>query len=348
LKFKVLVCLCMIVTLLAACGGGPKPASPPPPLQESTKAPVQPTQPAVQPTQPPEEYGFGQSADLSKLNSYRAHYTWKWQSTKEGKTETGSWDIVEEFVKDKPARRIAWIGAGAAGGSGEGKLEFIQIGNESYMNTGGEWIAMTTSEQDIFKGNAFLTDPMGFVSGSRGKLVQKGVLVNGVSADHYAFDESSMGALMGLGAIAKAKGDVWLSPEFNIVVKYTVHYEGKDLVVTGGGEQGALDVALDITEINKPITIEPPTGVKPAMPEDIPVIEGATELTAVSGFVSYKTTKSVAEVTAFYEQAMPAKGWAKSEGGIEGMLSFTKGERKATVMIQSEEGKTTVTIMAGE
>ncbi|MBC7261211.1 MAG: hypothetical protein H5T63_04275, partial [Chloroflexi bacterium] len=104
----------------------------------------------------------------------------------------------------------------------------------------------------------------------------------------------------------------------------------------------------DLMDINKPITIEAPAGVKPPMPEDIPVVADATELSAGFGIVTYKTAQSVEAVTAFYEAQMPAYGWAKAESAIPGFLSFTKGERTAQVMIQSEEGKTTVTIMAGE
>jgi hypothetical protein len=347
MRLKVMASLLLTVALLVACGGG-KPASNPPPAKESTKAApvVQPTsKPAVEATQLSEEYGFDQSSNLARLSSYRVRYVWQWQDTKDGKTETGSWDLTEEFTQEGPARRTVWSGTNAAGEAGQGAVEIIQIGNESYMKTGNEWIAMTSNE-NVFQGNAFLSDPLGLVSSTRGKLVKRGESVNGVSADHYTFDESTIAGLTTLGSVAKAKGDVWISPELNVVVKYVVHYEGQQLKV-GGGDNGILDVALDLTDVNKPISIKAPEGVKPAMPEDIPLMEGATDVTAVSGIVSFKTDKSVADVAAYYEQAMPGQGWTKEEGGIAGMLSFAKGERKATVVIQGEvSGKTSVTIMA--
>jgi hypothetical protein len=316
-------------------------------VKSTSKPAVEPSRPAIEPTKSAEEYNFDEASDLTKLAAYRAHYTYKWEGTKDGKKETGSWDMIEEFVKDPPARRIAWGGMGAGGASGEGTLEFVQIGTETYMNTGSGWLSMSTGEQDLFKGNAFLTDPMGLVSGNRGKLVQRGAPVNGVSADHYAFDETTTTGLASLGTITKAKGDVWVSPDLQIVVKYAAHYEGKNLAI-GGGEDGSLDISLDLTDVNKPFIIQKPEGIKPAMPEDIPVMDGATDVTAISGFVSFKTTQSVADVTAFYVQTMPGKGWATGEGLTEGMLSFKKGERSATILIQAEDGKTTVTIMAGE
>jgi len=334
--------------LLVACGGGPKEPTPTP-LPKATNTPVvRPTDTPVpvqpSPTTAAEEYNFGQASDLSRLNTYRVHYTLRWESTKEGKKESGSWDVVEEIVRQPPAHRVIWTS------TEEGKtttLEYIQIDKDLYMNTGSGWMSMTSGETDVFEGNPWLSDPFGMISGNRGKLVQRNVVVNGVPTNHYAFDESTLGATIGLGAVAKAKGDVWISTEFNLVVKYTAHYEGKNLAI-GGGEEGVLDIAFDLTDINKPITIEPPAGVESAMPKDIPVLDDAAELAAGFGMISYKTAKDEATVTAFYEAQMPANGWTKGESAIPGFLSFTKGERTAQVMIQREEGKTSVVIMIGE
>ena len=346
---KVLKILILIASMfLAACGGAPRePTSPP--LAQATNTPV--ARPTNTPLPPPpaataevQEYDFGQAADLSRLHTYRVQYTYRWESVKEGKKETGSWEVMEEVVRQPPARHVVWTSTSTDGTTS--MLEFIQLEKDFYMNTGSGWIAMTTAE-DIFEGNPWLSDPFGVIAGNRGRLLQRNVVVNSVPTNHYAFDESTLGTTLGLGVIARAKGEVWVSTESNIVVKYVAHYEGKNLAI-GGGEEGVLDIAFDLTDMNKPITIEAPAGVKPAMPEDIPIVDGATELTAISGMVSYKTTQSVEAVTAFYEAQMPVHGWTKGEGVVPGLLSFTKGARTAQIMIQSEEGKTTVVIIAGE
>ncbi len=279
------------------------------------------------------------------MKTYRVRYTMRWETTKEGKKETGSWEMMEEIVKEPPAHRVVWTSVDAEGKTST--LEFIQIGKDIYMNIGADWMAMTSSETDIFEGNPWLSNPFGLIEGNRGRLVERNVVVNGVPTNRYAFDESTVGAVLGLGAVAKAKGDVWVSTQFNVTVKYVAHYEGKNFAIAGG-EEGVLDVSFDLTDINKPITIEPPAGVKPAMPEDIPIMDNAMELNAAFGAITYKTNKDVQTATAFYETQMPAYGWTKEESAIPGFLSFAKGERKAQVIIQAEEGKTTVTIMTGE
>ncbi len=333
--------------VLTGCGGGAaKPTATRPLAATSTSAVPRPTntKAAAQPPVVAEEYNFDQASDLSSLSSYRMHYIFKWESTKADQKDTGSWDVVEEFVRQPPAHHLLWTSTGAGE---EGKWEIIQIGKDVYMDSGSGWFAVLSGEADIFEANRFLSDPFNVISGNRGKLVQKNVMVNGVSTNHYIFDESSLGPTLGLGVIAKAKGDVWVSPEFGVAVRYVAHYEGENLAI-GSGEAGVLDLAFDLTDLNKPVTIKAPEGVKPAMPEDIPIMDGATELSAVLGIVTYKTTKSVEEVIAFYDAQMPGAGWTKGEGAIPGMMSFAKGDRAAQILIDAQEGKTNVTIMAGQ
>ncbi|MBM4432044.1 MAG: hypothetical protein FJ026_17100 [Chloroflexi bacterium] len=280
---------------------------------------------------------FGPLLNHALTKSHARHFSCS-KARDIGLKESGSWDLLEEFVKEPPARRMVWSESDTGGEADS--VEIIQIGQNVYMQTGSEWLSMTTSEDDFFAGNDFLADPMGLVAGNRGKLVQRGVMVNGVSTDRYTFDET------GLGAVSKATGEVWVSPTLNVVVKYTARFEGKDLAMAGG-EEGWINVTLDLTDINQPI-VKAPEGVGPALAEDIPVMEGATELTAISGMVMYKVAETPDEVRAFYEAEMPAKGWTKAEEQFGGMLSFTKGERQATVMIQEEDGKTAVSVFTEE
>jgi len=81
------------------------------------------------------------------------------------------------------------------------------------------------------------------------------------------------------------------------------------------------------------------------MPQDIQILEGATEVTAMAGVVSFKTTKTVEEVVAFYTTQLLAQGWTKGESETPEIVSFTKGGRTAQIMLTAEDGKTNVTII---
>ena len=336
-----------VVSLVTvACGGGDRtPLSLPSPDASATSVAPRPnnTQPAVQPAEESERYAFEQVSDLSALNSYRVHYTFNWESTRDSQKEAGFWDIWGQFVRQPPARRLAWTGTGTGGA----KQELVQVGKDIYMNTGSDWVAMMSSQMDIFMDNPLLVSPLHLMLGTQGKVVRKNVIINRISANHYVLDESTLKTAPGLGVISKAKADVWVSPEFNVVVRYVAHYNAQDLAI-GGGEEGTLDLTFDLMDINQPIAITAPEGVKPAVPEDIPILEDVADMSAFSGMITYSSTKSVEEVVAFYDAQMPAQGWSKGEAVMPDRVDFTKGSRTAQIKIQAEEGKTTVAIVSGE
>lgn len=343
MKLKTLVLLVLVAVVLAACGGKPGPTKPaganntPAAGAPTAKPTAVTTSPTAAPTAASEDVDIGDTSNLDKLDSYRATYVWRWSETKDGAKVEGYWDVLEEFVKAENARHTVWK-------SNDGSMEIISIGKYSYWKNNDEsWTAMLTSEENLFGNAGFLADPLSGIAGGKGKLVQRNMNVNGVSADHYKLDESNAGA-WAFGVAEKWGGDVYIAPQWDIVVKYGAHYEGTKLGLQGG-TNGVLDVTFDLTEINKPIKITAPEGVAPPLPEDIPVIDGATELSAMSGVISLKTTKTMEEATAFYQQAMVAQGWKAGESAMEGYLSFTKEKREATVMLSVENNVTSVTII---
>ncbi len=248
MRSKVLTTVTLALCLaLAACGSAPRtPTSAPPAKEVSTPVPARPTNTpvTVQPTVPQgEEFELQQASDLSKLDSYRMQYIMQWETTKDGQKETGSWDIQTEYVRQPPAHRTLWTSTGTEQGD---TFEMIQIGTDTYIRSGSEWTAMSSSDQDILGGNQFMTNPFGAIAGEKGKLVRRGESANGVSCDHYAFDESTLGSPFGMASVTKAKGDTWVSTEFQVVVKYAVHYEGSGLAIGGTGGDGTLDIAFDV------------------------------------------------------------------------------------------------------
>lgn len=73
-------------------------------------------------------------------------------------------------------------------------------------------------------------------------------------------------------------------------------------------------------------------------PEDIPIIEGSTDLVASKTFVTYSTDKDFKTVIEFYNTEMLKLDWTKVENESKqetdtATLVFTKGTRKATIEI---------------
>lgn len=342
MKLKNLVLLLLVVAVLSACG---KPAATTPapsntPAAGATTA--RPTTaspgPTAAPTASSDDVDLGSSSNLDQLDSYRATYRWQWSETKDGARVEGFWDVLEEYSKADNARHTAWK-------ANDGSFEVISIGQYSYWKSGDEdWISMLTSEENLFGSASFLADPLSGIAGSKGRLVQRGMNVNGVSADHFKIDESASGTWV-FGVAERWSGDVYIAPKWDITVKYNAHYEGANLAFEGG-TNGVLDITYDLTQINQPIKITAPEGVAPPVPEDIPIMPDATELSAMSGVISFKTAKTMQETTTYYSEAMVAQGWKAGDSVMEGYLTFTKDKRSATVMMSTEGDVTSVTIIA--
>jgi len=188
-KTRTIMVLLLALAVLAACGGKPVATAVPSGVQQSTpaaQATARPTTAAAQPTAVPtaaaaqptsaaEEYELGDSSSLDKLDSYRATYGWKWSETKDGAPTTGYWEALDEYSRADDARHSIWS-------SSEDSMEIIRIGQYTYYKgDDNQWISMLTTEDDPTAASAMFSDPLGIISGNKGKLVQRGMSVNGVT-----------------------------------------------------------------------------------------------------------------------------------------------------------------------
>ena len=83
---------------------------------------------------------------------------------------------------------------------------------------------------------------------------------------------------------------------------------------------------------------------RPALPEDIPLPEGATEVNTLSGMLAYKVRQSANELRAFYRSEMMRHGWAEVQASLAGALAFVKDGRTAQIMFSPVEDGAAVAI----
>ncbi len=143
---------------------------------------------------------------------------------------------------------------------------------------------------------------------------------------------------------------MWVADPGNYVVKYTFQATGSDKFFGSSNSEGTIKWDYEVTEVNQPIMIQPPENCGGAA-EDIPMMSDAQDQAAMGGMSTYSTPSKFAEVVAFYEKEMKARGWTETEGSgmsTEGMSmkSFTKDGRTVQVVITEDtsSGKTSVMI----
>lgn len=286
---------------------------------------------------------------LDKLDSYHMVQSGQFTDIQTDTTvSTSTIDMEVWETKAPQARRVIYKGSQT--GNPESSFEFIQIGNETYMKSSdsADWLALTTSttETTSFGGFTWFTDPASAMKGES-KLIGTET-VNGMAAKHYRYTGAQVfGKVIGSkGTVDISQADIWVSNEFNIVVRYVSHWKGTD----DTGVQSDYNFTMDVLEVNTPINIEAPKGVaKAGLPDDVPLMADATDVTAFSGIVSFKVTATVDEVIAFYASALAENSWRPGDDqGAPGIAAYTKDTRSLTLMASDDNGVTSVTIMISE
>ena len=324
------------------------------PTAEPTKMPTEaPTQAATQAPKPTiaateESADLSEVAGIEGLDSYRmtSMIAWK-QVKKDGTTEEGVLNMLEEFDRATRARRYKISGSAPSddGTSESGDVEMIQIGTSSYMRSGDEWVSAQVDPSAVDVQASMLPDANDLPTGE-GTYVGSET-VNGVSAKHYRYEESEFSGVA-FGDVDHAELDLWVSEEYKVVVKAETSWEGED----DEGTQWSGTMKIDVTDINQPIVIEPPEGVEaPAWPEDVPLMEGATNVSSVvsgTGVNTYEIAVPCDQVVAFYDEEMPTNGWEIKDRPDPAMHIYVKGNRQAMLLVGEQDGGCGVTIMIGE
>ena len=340
------VLIVLALSLIALCAAGCGKSEEEEGYKPEAEGTVPATSKVVDATKPPEseaskddeedELDFSQLDELSQFESYRISHLMTW---KEEGAEEETVEIITEFVREPPAERMV-----LKSGEDEESSEFIRIDDTTYMNFGDEWMATQASSDDFLGQTGWLGNPEDLVGAEKGKYLGK-ENVNGLSTKHYRYTQNLLTPGATFGKLEKATADVWVSTKYDVYVKAIFHWEGTD----DEGTKGTLDMETNVTDINEPITIELPEGVeKPSVPEDIPLVKDAKDLSIFGNMVSYQVSMSQDKVVEFYEEEMPKNGWDKEEGVIATMMSFTKEDRSVTIMVGEEGDGSTVTIMLSE
>jgi hypothetical protein len=346
---RIVLIIMALALLVAGCRPTPQEQPAPAGVADAAPAAAQPTvaAAAAQPTAATaasaddEELDFGAVAGLAQFNSYRMTMQMTWDYADGDK---GDMQIVSEFVRNPPASRMVWSGKNPSGfGDEDLEMEMIQVEGTTYMKFGGTWMAISsddTPKDDM----GWWGDPEDMFGRGRGQYMGQET-INGMPARHYRYEEQDLYLGLSASNTTLAQADVWVSTEHNIYVKYVVRWEG----VEEDHGQGWLNIESYLTDINAPITIEPPSGVDaPGVPDDVPMIDGASEVNLLGGMVTYKTNMSAEDATTFYKDGMASEGWSLDSDMGVGMLTFSKGTRSATIMISDEDGMTSVIIIINE
>jgi hypothetical protein len=287
---------------------------------------------------------------LTQLESYRATLQWRIEADDGTVTEL---EMAQSMTRDPAAQRFVMS-------SEDGDIEFIQIEDQMWIRFGEEWIQSSAGEDmgadEQFDEMISMGDDWAAGMNEDDYDYLGKETVNGIQTRHYQaeYNETWLNLfdMTGdeVGNIESGVADIWVADEANLpkfTVKFVITMEGNIDEETGSG---ALTMTMEVTDINEPITIEPPEGVAVGgLPDDLPLYPDAAEVTSMGAMTIFTAPDDIETVNEFYEEALTDNGWVSTGEGLSSdeliNSSWEKGDQTLTLTISSGDEGTDVMIM---
>jgi hypothetical protein len=160
-------------------------------------------------------------------------------------------------------------------------------------------------------------------------------VVGGLAVRSYRFDETDLPGWSERSV--SVEGRLLVSNDDGRLVQVTMEITGQaDYLATGTPADGTLTVRLDLSDINGPVSVEPPPECISA--ETYPMMDGAYQVTSIEDLLTYRVRSTLEEAVAFYQRRMPETGWvAASEVTLvdeSAALGYVRDGRSVTVSIE--------------
>lgn len=237
---------------------------------------------------------------------------------------------------------------------GLSRIIYVQIGDQAYqyVESGSDRNCLNITGSDMFADSILTPDSLiGDLQDAR--LTERGVQVNGFTTDRYTFNLTEQT----LGYQGQAKGEIWVSANPAVVVRHIGELTGT-ITSDALDESGALLPGgisnmrweYNVTKLagNPSLTLPTVCEQLQAVGADIPLPPNISNQMRMGELISFETTDSAANMATFFQTEMVANGWQAGETSQYGdtyQLTFSKDGRTATVMISTENNKTSVIIL---
>jgi hypothetical protein len=196
------------------------------------------------------------TAGLAALASYTATLTLSFEGTRAGQPSTWSKSYVMLAMTTPAARQLTIQKSGDVAAPAQAFM--AETNGAAYEKNAQDACTATVIAPDATLAQPF--EPAGLLAGVVGADAAGSEAINGVSADHYTFDEHALGH----AGRATAIGEMWVASDGGYIVKYLLTTKG-DAKYFGEGVEGTLSWDYELTDIGQPVTITLPDDCPPGM-----------------------------------------------------------------------------------
>ena len=317
----------------------------PPQATQAAQLPQSTLTPTPAPTAAPD--GVHLDAGLENLKSYRASLTMKFSGKDNtGKTVESSLQVVEEINREANAHHL--LSHSDLQGTRPGSVDIYQLGDAVYMlssEADKSQTGCTLLSQDSLAGRTQLTlRPTDLFDNIwRAKLTAQDQQIGDFIADLYELG----GAEMRIGSPEKISGQLWFSKDFGYVLRFTGSAQGI-LSLGFGTTYGLVDWEYNLSDINL-VNISLPPDCLALSQNDLPVPEGAADLTQAGTRLSFHANPQPAAVISFYRAELAKQGWELQKGSSDGktfLLDAIKDKRALQISVSAQDSGSFVVLIS--
>lgn len=279
------------------------------------------------------------NAGLAELSSYKSTLMLSFDGTHDGQAEQWSKIYVMLSTKEPAARQFAIEKTGD--NSDPDAVFMAEVDGAAYEQRGESACNANVIDEERSLGNTW--EPAGFLTGVFGADEAGSETVNEIAASHYTFDQRALGQ----DGLTESTGEMWVASDGGYIIKYLLTTKG-DATYFGEGIEGALTWDYELTDVNQPVAFVLPDNC-PAGMVDAPLLPDAANILNMPSILAYDTSTSLTEAAAFYQEQIPNLGWtligAPATAETNALMEFIQSDQILTVIITTDAGVTTVTIL---
>lgn len=279
--------------------------------------------------------------DTSMLDSYRTRFTINADgSNPSGYSISQRIEMSEEMNRTQSLYHNKIHATGSGEDSLAGDLDLYILGDQLYIydpSTTEFPCIMVSSGMETFDELEYLKPEDFFESVETGELLEQGVMVNGVLADHYRVSVTGIDMV----STASESGEIWIAQDGGYIVRYRGTAQGTFDTGEETGD-GSVTWEYDLLDVNNVPVIDFPVECRDqqAAVEEVPIPENAQNKQSMAGIITFESPDGPEEVGEFYRNELPANGWRITEDSVIAslvMMTAEKDGQSLQIMITTGE-----------
>ena len=233
-------------------------------------------------------------------------------------------------------------------------MEFYGFEDRVYVKRGDEslWFEPTSEQQVSSEQLGFLDLNKLIILPGTVSTAPYAEVLDGQNVHRYSFTQEDLANPS--FSFRQATGNVWVSPDTNNVVQYTISATLTSLPPLPNAhlmDDGQLNLRYTLSNINADVNIAPPNQTENNTLASLPLLPDAQLNAVFPALIEYTSAISPVSATLYYQEQLVDAGWAEESTTFfneKARLSFSKDDEKIMIIINPSETQEQIKVVVSK